>query len=260
MNNSSKKRFFLSLSLSLGLNLALVLTMSAWVYKKGGVQYLGEQTGLIRTTHQHQPWQRNWIERNNKLPNTRDEIVFLGDSITAAAPWAEYFSIIRNRGIGGDTTDGVLQRLEEVTESRPRAVFVQLGTNDLSKEISVSEIATNMEAIIEQIMAESPDTRVFIAGVMPLNLDMRDSVLHERKQDQIPKLNEAYRAIADAHERVVYIDLYGHVVDRDGQFKQSYTHDGLHPNDKGYAAMIKAYEPFVLDVLPDAPKLIEPNK
>jgi hypothetical protein len=45
------------------------------------------------------------------------EIVFIGNSITEGGKnWSEKFNIpnIRNRGIGGDVTDGVLERLGEI--------------------------------------------------------------------------------------------------------------------------------------------------
>ena len=47
------------------------------------------------------------------------EVVFAGDSLVADGPWAEFYSEIHNRGIGGETTSGLLGRLDEITEGRP---------------------------------------------------------------------------------------------------------------------------------------------
>jgi hypothetical protein len=55
------------------------------------------------------------------LPNEANEIIFLGDSITDGCNWSEMFHDLRvkNRGISADITDGVLDRLDEVVESKP---------------------------------------------------------------------------------------------------------------------------------------------
>src|SRR5215207_6277357 len=54
-------------------------------------------------------------------PNASSDYVFLGNSITAGTDWNELLGITngRNRGISGDNTFGVLERLDEVTEGRP---------------------------------------------------------------------------------------------------------------------------------------------
>ncbi len=49
--------------------------------------------------------------------NTKEtDIIFLGDSITLQGDFGEFFSDKRvpNRGIGNDTSEGVLNRLDEV--------------------------------------------------------------------------------------------------------------------------------------------------
>ena len=61
------------------------------------------------------------------------DIVMLGDSLTEWGNWHELvpeYSIL-NRGISGDTSSGVLDRLQEVIERRPKVVFVMIGTNDI---------------------------------------------------------------------------------------------------------------------------------
>src|SRR3954451_7586104 len=61
------------------------------------------------------------------------EIVMLGDSLTEWGNWHELVPEFRviNRGIAGDTSSGVLDRLEEVIARRPKLVFLMIGTNDI---------------------------------------------------------------------------------------------------------------------------------
>ena len=50
------------------------------------------------------------------LPTSKSDIIFLGNSITNGGEWAELLGNphAKNRGISGDTTQGVLDRLREL--------------------------------------------------------------------------------------------------------------------------------------------------
>ena len=74
------------------------------------------------------------IEEFKKEPLDFGDIVFLGNSITAGGKdWSERLNQpnIKNRGIGGDVTEGVLARLDELIYFKPRTVFLLIGINDL---------------------------------------------------------------------------------------------------------------------------------
>src|SRR5687767_5230583 len=66
------------------------------------------------------------VEQFRSYTNTPGEVVFLGNSITAGTDWNELLELknARNRGISGDITFGVLERLGEVTEGKPAKLFV----------------------------------------------------------------------------------------------------------------------------------------
>ncbi|MDQ3279044.1 MAG: hypothetical protein M3Q06_12005, partial [Bacteroidota bacterium] len=55
------------------------------------------------------------------LPKTTGDILFLGNSITDGGEWSELFNDVKvkNRGISGDVTAGVLNRLAEVAQRKP---------------------------------------------------------------------------------------------------------------------------------------------
>ena len=52
--------------------------------------------------------------------------------------WSEIFQNpnIKNRGISGDVTEGILYRINEITESQPLQVFLMIGTNDLAQGLT----------------------------------------------------------------------------------------------------------------------------
>ena len=51
------------------------------------------------------------------LPITKNDIIFVGNSISDGAEWSELFSNsqIKNRGISGDFSAGVLNRIDEIS-------------------------------------------------------------------------------------------------------------------------------------------------
>ena len=57
----------------------------------------------------------------NKLSITSKDIVFIGNSITNGAEWNELFpqKRVKNRGISGDTSEGVFDRLDAVVNVKP---------------------------------------------------------------------------------------------------------------------------------------------
>lgn len=82
----------------------------------------------------HSEWTKNHYKERIEVfkndPLNFGEIVFIGNSITEGGKnWSEKFSIpnIRNRGIGGDVTDGVLERLGEIIFLNQRPFLFLLG-------------------------------------------------------------------------------------------------------------------------------------
>jgi lysophospholipase L1-like esterase len=79
----------------------------------------------------------------------RPEIVMLGDSLTESGNWHELVPEFRviNRGIAGDTSSGVLDRLEEVIARRPKLVFLMIGTNDIGLGVPPETLLRNLREI-----------------------------------------------------------------------------------------------------------------
>ena len=76
------------------------------------------------------------------LPKTKGDIIFLGNSITDGAEWSELFNgrRMKNRGISGDVTAGILHRLEEIANGRPAKIFLLIGTNDLARGATADSV------------------------------------------------------------------------------------------------------------------------
>jgi lysophospholipase L1-like esterase len=169
------------------------------------------------------------------LPDTKDEIIFLGNSITDIGEWTEIWQNpkVKNRGISGDNTFGVLARLDEVLSSKPDKIFIMIGINDIAKETPDSVIITNHQKIYERIRQASPKTKTYVESILPTNADFADFSRHQRKDEHIRTVNAALQKICAA-TGITYIDLYSRFLDAAGKLDKRYTNDGLHINGYGY--------------------------
>ena len=172
----------------------------------------------------------------NELPLPGGEIVFLGDSITESGRWHEWFPDLPvvNRGIAGDTTDGVLRRIDSAIKA-PAKVFLLIGTNDISFRRPRDLVRANQRTIIEQIRATAPHADLYVQSVMPLT---------RRYRQRIDELNSHYRELA-AEFGGSYLDLWPALCDAKGELNGDFTLDQLHLNGAGYRAWTGVLRPLV---------------
>jgi len=179
-------------------------------------------------------------------PNSSKDVIFLGNSITAGTDWNELLQLpeARNRGISGDITFGVLERLDEVIEGHPAKVFILIGINDVARNIPDSVITRNHETMIRRIQAGSPKTKIFFQTLMPTNNTFTQHKDHYNKDGHIQAVNEGLKKLAEKYP-ITLIDLHPHFMDVQGRLDARYTMDGLHLNDKGYAVWKEVLQPYI---------------
>jgi len=157
-------------------------------------------------------------------------IVMLGNSITDGFMTNEYlpeYKII-NRGISGDITQGLLDRLaSSVVALKPSMLFIMIGTNDIARGFSDSLILANYETLVQEISTKSPKTKIVIESILPTRNRP------ERSNERIDTLNRKLKEFADQH-RVEYLDLQSLFKDREGNLGEEYSLDGLHLNGAAY--------------------------
>lgn len=179
-------------------------------------------------------------------PDSPQDIVFLGNSITSRAHWNELLGLpmARNRGISGDTTFGILERLQEVTEGRPAQIFLLIGINDISRNFPDDVILENYKTIVERIQKESPATRLVVQTILPVNSDFGEYERHYHKDEHIAKINAGIRALARRYN-VDLIDIHPLFLDGRGKLRAEFTDEGLHLNEKGYRHWASILGPYV---------------
>jgi lysophospholipase L1-like esterase len=192
-------------------------------------------------------FQHLWRERRSAWARSaewdRGAVVFLGDSITqgwggglgAAFPGVK----VANRGISGDTTRGVLIRLEEdVLALDPAAVVLLIGTNDLEEGASPETIAGNLEVMLDAFDEHDPEMPVVLCEVFPSSAEKK------RPADQIDAINELYLEAARRHPQVIFVETWSLYADVDGDAPVEEFPDLLHPNEVGYARWAAALRPI----------------
>ncbi|MBY0347092.1 MAG: hypothetical protein GTN67_14240 [Hydrotalea flava] len=164
-----------------------------------------------------------------KEPIVKGKIMFLGNSITEMGNWEILLndSTVINRGIGGDITYGVLKRLEDVIARQPSKVFLLIGINDIGKDIPDAVIADNIGKIVRRIQAGSPDAKVYVESIMPVNPDVVNFPQHYDKQSHIVHTNQLIQKMA-AQLKVPFINIHDLFTDEKGRLNAKYTADGLH--------------------------------
>ena len=198
----------------------------------------------------HDDWGRNnykkVVKEFKKYPLNKGDIVFLGNSITAGGKdWSIRLNYpnIRNRGIGGDVTEGVLRRLDEITYYKPKAVFLLIGINDLWNtspfEPSSNYISKNIIRITQEIKKKSPKTKIFVQTILPV----------EKPIYRIP-INEINNFLKSEESKNSYsiIDLHSVFVDDKGLIIEDFFSDGIHLTEQGYNNWVKIIRPIVQSI------------
>lgn len=166
-----------------------------------------------------------------------NDIVMLGNSLTErGGDWCERLNQknIRNRGIIGDEVMGVYDRLGEILAGHPHKLFLLIGINDVSHDLSTDSIVNLIRMTVERIQHDSPTTKLYLQSLLPINESFDRYKKLTGKTAMIPEINIGLKKLA-RKEKISYIDLFPLFIEKGTNVLQSnLTDDGLHLNDEGY--------------------------
>jgi lysophospholipase L1-like esterase len=205
-----------------------------------------------------------WVEKRTAfaqhLQQDQGALVFLGDSITQG--WNDDFHgllpglKLANRGISGDTTRGVLIRMQEdVLPLHPACVVLLIGTNDLEEGADPETIAANLKLIIAALEHQNAKLPIILCQVFP------SSETKKRAADQIKRINKLYAAAVKGDPQVILLETWQLFANAQGDAKVEEFPDLLHPNDAGYAKWAAALRCLfaTLDFLDTTPDNFTPE-
>ncbi len=244
----NKKVFILSISV----NIILSSFFFAYIIKRGGISYISKKFFPDEAQAHNSLKLKNkkyYLDKKSLfeiLEIEKDDVVFIGDSITEGCDWNELFHDIRikNRGIGGDTTQDIYERLDHILAYHPTKVFIMIGILDLGNNKILSKLIRNYKKIFDRISKESPDTKVYVQSILPVNNDI--NTYERRKNTEIIKANKQIEILA-AEYGATYIDLFPCFLSANNMLDEKYTNDGLHLTGKGYLLWKSQIEQYVIE-------------
>lgn len=159
--------------------------------------------------------------------NNRLSIV-LGDSLSLWLPMQPLSGsqLWLNQGISGDTTRGILNRLEPLQQTRPSRIYIMAGINDLKNGASDDEVVGNLQTIVQLLRQQHPQAQIYVQSILPASIGLAPG--------RIQQVNGRIAQVAQA-ERVSFLNLYPQFVAPNGQMIAQFTTDGLHLSSQGYA-------------------------
>jgi acyl-CoA thioesterase-1 len=173
-------------------------------------------------------------------------LAVLGDSLTAGygVPAAASLPVqleaalrkegldckVLDAGVSGDTSAGGAARLDWVLADKPTHLLVELGGNDALRALPVDQLRRNLEDIVTR--AQGAGVKVMLAGMLPPpNLG----------QDYFAGFAKVYTDLAAEHHHPLYPFVLDGVILQPGLMQP----DGIHPNERGVAEIVRRMLPAV---------------
>lgn len=185
---------------------------------------------------------KRFLQFMEEAPITEKDLVMVGNSLTEnGGDWGKRLGMknVRNRGIIGDEVMGIYDRLHQILPGHPARLCLMSGVNDVSHHLSPDSIVGMIRQTLERIRCESPETRIYLQSLLPINESFNRYKRLEGRAPHIPVINEKLRRLA-AEMQIEYIDLYPLFTAEDGlTLRSDLTTDGLHLNERGYDIWVK---------------------
>ena len=171
------------------------------------------------------------------------DIVMLGNSLTEnGGDWAARLGNknVRNRGIIGDEVMGVYDRLHQILPGHPAKLFLLIGVNDVSHDLTTDTIVGMIRVTVERIQKESPDTKLYLQSLLPINESFGRYKRLAGKTNMIPEINKQLEELAK-EKGLTYINLFPLFTEKGRNvLRAELTTDGLHLKEEGYKIWVKA--------------------
>ena len=181
-------------------------------------------------------------------PIRSTDIVMLGNSLTEGGKdWAEKLGKpnVRNRGISGDVALGVDARLYQITPHKPAKIFLLIGINDISHDVTVDSLMTDIRTLVDHIRAQTPKTKLVLQSLLPIRESTGRWKRLQGKTDMIPQINARIEALA-REKGLTFINLYPHFTEPGTNIMRAeLTYDGLHLTKAGYDVWVKLLKPHL---------------
>lgn len=166
-------------------------------------------------------------------------VVLVGDSILESADQQLFTGTETiNRGIRGDTINGVIERVAPILDSDVSRVVLMIGINDIQRGGLIGELNERI-GNLSQVLCSS-GKNVDWLSVLPINpqiyrreIVQRSPSVTEPTLEIVEALNSAIKQASSACGTVAFVDLVADFADHNGELDDRWTIDGLHLSGRG---------------------------
>lgn len=223
--------------------IAMALTVVA-----GAVYWLGVHLPRQREENERQRLIREYYDaklgqyraENDSYADFEVDVAFLGDSLTDGYDLGLYYPqyTVSNRGIGGETSHGLEERIQvSLYDLKPKVAVILIGGNNLKTMLQ------NYEHMIADIRQKLPQTRVILCSLTAMGRDWAH-------KNQIAAYNNVIIEKLATRYGCAFVDLYTPLLDVDsGELYAAYTVDGAHLTPAGYGVLTAAITPTLEEQL-----------
>ncbi|WP_052880385.1 SGNH/GDSL hydrolase family protein [Vibrio coralliirubri] len=178
---------------------------------------------------------------NHRHFSPNADLVMFGDSITEWAPWADIFRDISmvNRGLAGDTTTGMLRRIDTTLNVNPKLVCFMAGINDLAQGYDVDHIYQNYIDMLK--VWQENDIRILVQSTLYVG---------SKLQGLNPSVELLNSKISEycSQQGIAFLDVNS-VLSPNQLLSNEYSCDDLHLNAKAYQAWAEILQPTIEELL-----------
>jgi len=200
----------------------------------------------------------NQTQENDDLSNPvldgskQKTIMFFGDSITAGMgldPSQAFPALIENMidslgldyrvlngGLSGETSAAGLRRIDWMLKDPVDVFVLELGANDGLRGIDLGSTQDNLEAILDKVIANNPETKLVVAGMMiPPNMGF----------DYTDEFRELFPNLAQKYDAVLIPFILKDVAGIE-DLNQA---DGIHPAEEGHEIISRTVWEYIGPIL-----------
>ncbi len=179
---------------------------------------------------------QKYEEENLLYEDYEVDVAFLGDSLTDGYDLEKYYPeyLTANRGIGGETTYGLKDRLKlSVYDLKPKVAVMLIGGNNLDTMFE------DYEDILIGFRDNIPDTKIVLVSLTAMGGDWK-------KKNEIASYNNVKIKLLAEKYGYEFVDLYTPLFDLEtGEIKAEYTTDGAHQTSLGYEVFTENIKPVI---------------
>ena len=232
-----KKRFWIPLcALALALITFAIVYFTVILPEKREEEKLQEAVRAYRAAKLEQ-----YEQENAEYDDYEVDVAFIGDSLTDGYDLAKYYPqyVTANRGIGGDTTFGLEERLQvSLYDLKPKVVVMLIGANNMDSMLQ------NYESILKSLQENLPESKIVLLSLTAMGGE------HWGRKNQLAAYNNVSIKLLAQKYNFAFVDLYSALYDVSiGEVYEGYTIDGGHFTHEGYTVVTAQITPVLKELL-----------